>query len=1118
MDPARLIRAALPVSIVCATTVLLAAAPRAATFLEFADPHPVYGNQFGATVVALNTGNVVITSPFDDVGGSDAGAVYLFNGATGALISTLRGSTANDQVGGGGVTALPNGNYVIRSPNWDNAALLNVGAATWVSGTSGLTGVVSAANSLIGSAINDSVGGAGVTVLTNGNYVVVTVNWDNGAVANAGAVTWGNSTTGVAGTISAINSLIGSTTGDQAGSAGVTALTNGNYLVRSLNWDNGGVVNAGAVTWGNGTTGVTGTISAANSLVGATTGDQVGNVGLTALTNGNYVVASSAWDNGAIGNAGAATWGNGTTGVSGLISGANSLVGPTANDNVGSGVTALVNGNYVVRSWLWNNGSVADAGAATWGSGTSGVNGVVSAANSLVGSTASDRVAFIVTALANGNYVVTSDQWDNGAVVNAGAATWGNGTTGVTGAVSASNSLVGSTASDQVGEGIVALPVNGNYLIRASGWDNGAVVNTGAVTWGNGTTGVSGVVSAANSLVGSTAGDFLGGSTPTALANGNYVVRQPSWDNDAVVDAGAVTWVNGTTGLTGVISTANSLVGSTAGDRVGGLVTALSNGNYVVVTPLWDNGVDVNAGAVTWVNGTGEASGVVSSANSLVGSSANDSVGFQGVTALPNGNYVIRSSSWDNGAAVNAGAATWGSGTTGVTGVISAVNSLLGSMAGDSVGFNVTALENGDYVVRSSGWDNGVIANAGAATWGSGTAGVSGVVSGANSLVGTLVNTNLQPIVEDLVNGTFLAAFPAEGNGRVRVGPGALPPVIGSAVDVPADQGGWVRLTVDRCGLDVAAGSPPVATYGVWRHVPGTLSARAIPLDPSTTGQLLAALPPGLDVREVEGRFYVVEHGRRSSMAGAEFPPGTWEFVLSVPAVQQAQYVIAATTTSNSIPNDFVVTAHTTTPSIWFISNSVSAQSLDNLAPAAPSPFTAAYTGGATHLHWGENSEPDIGVYNLYRGAAAGFTPTLANRISSSADTGSVDAGTAGSFYKLSAVDVNGNESAFALITPAATVGVGEGLPVAFALDGVWPNPARGSGLQVAFALPTGADARFELMDVSGRRVLVREVGSMGPGHHTVNLGARRKVAPGLYWLRLTQATNQRTTRVTVIE
>ena len=58
-----------------------------------------------------------------------------------------------------------------------------------------------------------------------------------------------------------------------------------------------------------------------------------------------------------------------------------------------------------------------------------------------------------MTALSNGNYVVRSPDWDNGAVTDAGAVTWGNGTTGITGAVSAANSLVGSTADDQVGYG-----------------------------------------------------------------------------------------------------------------------------------------------------------------------------------------------------------------------------------------------------------------------------------------------------------------------------------------------------------------------------------------------------------------------------------------------------------------------------------------------------------------------------------------------------------------------------------------------------------------------------------------------------------------------------------------
>ena len=144
---------------------------------------------------------------------------------------------------------------------------------------------------------------------------------------------------------------------------------------------------------------------------------------MTALSNGNYVVSSPDWTNGAAANAGAVTWGSGTAGVSGPVSATNSLVGSTANDDVGSvdgGVTALSNGNYVVSSPDWTNGAAADAGAVTWGSGTAGVSGAVSATNSLVGSTANDYVGSgSVTALSNGNYVVSSPNWTNGAAANA---------------------------------------------------------------------------------------------------------------------------------------------------------------------------------------------------------------------------------------------------------------------------------------------------------------------------------------------------------------------------------------------------------------------------------------------------------------------------------------------------------------------------------------------------------------------------------------------------------------------------------------------------------------------------------------------------------------------------
>jgi hypothetical protein len=134
------------------------------------------------------------------------------------------------------------------------------------------------------------------------------------------------------------------------------------------------------------------------------------------LSNGNYVVESEAWNS----NRGAATWGDGSTGVSGTISAANSLVGSNPLDEVGYIITPLTNGNYVVGSPGWN----VNRGAATWANGSTGVSGTVSAANSLVGSSPGNQVGYIggVTPLSNGNYVVST----------AAGATWANGTSGQT--------------------------------------------------------------------------------------------------------------------------------------------------------------------------------------------------------------------------------------------------------------------------------------------------------------------------------------------------------------------------------------------------------------------------------------------------------------------------------------------------------------------------------------------------------------------------------------------------------------------------------------------------------------------------------------------------------------
>ncbi|MEQ1831992.1 MAG: kelch repeat-containing protein [Candidatus Eisenbacteria bacterium] len=74
----------------------------------------------------------------------------------------------------------------------------------------------------------------------------------------------------------------------------------------------------------------------------------------------------------------------------------------------------------------------------------------------------------------------------------------------------------------------------------------------------------------------------------------------------------------------------------------------------------------------------------------------------------------------------------------------------------------------------------------------------------------------------------------------------------------------------------------------------------------------------------------------------------------------------------------------------------------------------------------------------------------------------------------------------------------------ALELAGLSPNPALGE-LLASFSLASAAPARLSLLDVTGRAVAVREVGSLGPGRHTVALGCSSGVPAGVYWLRLAQ-------------
>lgn len=89
----------------------------------------------------LPNGNVVVVDTlYDENGLNDIGVVYLYDSTRSFVISTLKGTSANDRIGSGGVTVLPDGNFIVSSPNWKDPAGSIVGATATCDAATGCTG------------------------------------------------------------------------------------------------------------------------------------------------------------------------------------------------------------------------------------------------------------------------------------------------------------------------------------------------------------------------------------------------------------------------------------------------------------------------------------------------------------------------------------------------------------------------------------------------------------------------------------------------------------------------------------------------------------------------------------------------------------------------------------------------------------------------------------------------------------------------------------------------------------------------------------------------------------------------------------------------------------------
>lgn len=190
-----------------------------------------------------------------------------------------------------------------------------------------------------------------------------------------------------------------------------------------------------------------------------------------------------------------------------------------------------------------------------------------------------------------------------------------------------------------------------------------------------------------------------------------------------------------------------------------------------------------------------------------------------------------------------------------------------------------------------------------------------------------------------------------------------------AASDTPQDQGYVVGLTFDASAFDNSLISDNISHYAVWRHY-----------DP--TGESIASLDEG-----------------------------NWELLGTMPAQGFTGYAYQAEALGNTnafgtFNSCYTVVAHTDNEDVYWYSNVMCGEAIDNLAPEDPELNGLVLESGGAQISWTPPTEEDYAYTEIFNDD--GFTAEVGN------DTLVVDlSALAGNTYTYTAVhyDVNGNAS-----------------------------------------------------------------------------------------------------------
>jgi hypothetical protein len=352
-----------------------------------------------------------------------------------------------------------------------------------------------------------------------------------------------------------------------------------------------------------------------------------------------------------------------------------------------------------------------------------------------------------------------------------------------------------------------------------------------------------------------------------------------------------------------------------------------------------------------------------------------------------------------------------------------------------------------------------------------------------------------------------------DGLGRIRF----LMPDIYSVRDVPGDQGGKVYVSWNAVRSDIFQDSQ-FSHYTIWRAIKPARAALFLENGAIALSDLskldLTSGKPVIRVEQAAGRTFF------------------WELAETVGAGYMPAYGKAVATLFDSTAvckeyTYFEVAAHMTNPAIFGVSEPDSGYSVDNLSPCPPQALMGkqSFTPAGLTLKWYGNTEPDLGHYSIYRGLSESFVPGPSNIIASPCDTTSFDGGwrwSSGYYYKVSAIDIHGNESGFALLRPDDVTGndTPKALEASY-LSQNFPNPFN-PATRIAFGLVAPGHVSLRIYDASGRlvRALVNEERQAGRFEATWDGrdSNGRMVASGIYFYRLNAGNFEKTRKMILLK